>query len=232
MAEGLEEARRRLDDEYGQVRRHLDRIHKAMDRVDASGPEDDISELLKDLELASSADGITLGNGGVASSQQFVSSIEQTTPPARAIARSAPVKRHKPAPKSPPQVVRTEAPADVTEAEPTEVNMVFTPIDSDAPISPRPQPVAVSYPSAPSSEGRDGRVGSGSSTGAVIGTIFGVVLRGGSAGVDHCDPRTDGRRGGTRTSVNRRIPFPTGASGLGRVAIGRSGGNVAGRFPH
>ena len=50
MAEGLEEARKRLDDEYGQVRRHLDRIHAAMDRVDAGGPEDDLYELLKDLE--------------------------------------------------------------------------------------------------------------------------------------------------------------------------------------
>lgn len=50
MAEGLEEARKRLDDEYGQVRRHLDRIHSAVDRIDASGPEDDIYELLKDLE--------------------------------------------------------------------------------------------------------------------------------------------------------------------------------------
>ena len=52
MAEGLEEARRKLDDEYGQVRRHLDRIHAAMDRVDAGGPEDDMYELLKDLEDA------------------------------------------------------------------------------------------------------------------------------------------------------------------------------------
>ena len=50
MVEGLEEARKRLDDEYGQVRRHLDRIHSALDRVDAAGPEDDIYELLKDLE--------------------------------------------------------------------------------------------------------------------------------------------------------------------------------------
>ena len=50
MAEGLEEARRRLDDEYGQVRRHLDRVHSALDRVDAAGPEDDIYDLLKDLE--------------------------------------------------------------------------------------------------------------------------------------------------------------------------------------
>lgn len=50
MDDTLEDARRKLDDEYGQVRRHLDRIHKAVDRVDAAGPEDDIYELLKDLE--------------------------------------------------------------------------------------------------------------------------------------------------------------------------------------
>jgi hypothetical protein len=50
VAEGLEEARRKLDDEYGQVRRHLDKVHAALDRVDAAGPEDDIFELLKDLE--------------------------------------------------------------------------------------------------------------------------------------------------------------------------------------
>ena len=50
MAEGLEEARRKLDDEYGQVRRHLGKVHAALDRVDAAGPEDDIFELLKDLE--------------------------------------------------------------------------------------------------------------------------------------------------------------------------------------
>ncbi len=50
MDDSLEEARRKLDDEYGQVRRNLDRIHKALDRLDASGPEDDVYELLKDLE--------------------------------------------------------------------------------------------------------------------------------------------------------------------------------------
>ncbi len=52
MAEGLEEARKKLDDEYGQVRRHLDKIHAALDRVDAAGPEDDLYDLLKDLEDA------------------------------------------------------------------------------------------------------------------------------------------------------------------------------------
>lgn len=192
-------------------------------------------DLLKDLELASSADGITLGNTPSASSQQFVSSIERTSPPARSVARSAPVKRHKPARKSPPQVVRTDAPADVSESEPSEVRMVFTPIESDAPITPRPQPIAVSYPTTASSGGSDGSVGNGSATGAVLGTIFGVVLRGGVVGEDHCDPRRDGRRSrGTRVSVNNRIPFPTGTrSGLGRVAIGgRPGGDITSRFPH
>jgi hypothetical protein len=50
VAEGLEEARRKLDEEYGQVRRHVDRIHAALGRVDAAGPEDELYELLKDLE--------------------------------------------------------------------------------------------------------------------------------------------------------------------------------------
>jgi hypothetical protein len=50
VTEGLEEARKKLDDEYGQVRRHLDKIHAALDRVDAAGPEDDLYGLLKDLE--------------------------------------------------------------------------------------------------------------------------------------------------------------------------------------
>ena len=50
MAEGLEEARRKLDDEYGQVRRRVEKIHTALDRVDAAGPEDDLYALLKDLE--------------------------------------------------------------------------------------------------------------------------------------------------------------------------------------
>lgn len=50
MVDSLDEARRKLDGGYGQVRRHPDKIHKALDRVDAAGPEDDVYELLKDLE--------------------------------------------------------------------------------------------------------------------------------------------------------------------------------------
>ncbi|MEA2702240.1 MAG: hypothetical protein QOD63_185 [Actinomycetota bacterium] len=50
--ETLAESRKKLDDEYGQVRRHLDRIHQALDKVEAAGPEDDVSGLLEDLEEA------------------------------------------------------------------------------------------------------------------------------------------------------------------------------------
>src|SRR5687768_1266999 len=194
-----------------------------------SGSDNAVSaDLLKDLELASSNDGITLGNEALASSQVVVSSIESNSPPARQVAKSAPVKRYKAARKAPPQVAKTQAPADVIESEPmTVANMPVVTLP-DAPVTPRPQPIQVSYPSGPSSVGSDGGVGSGSATGAVLGTIFGVVLRGGVAGDDHCDPRRTGRRTrGTVIAVNNRIPLP------GRVAIGnRSRGDVSRRFPH
>lgn len=186
------------------------------------------ADLQKDLELASSDDVMTLGNSAVTSSQQFVSSIESTSPPAREVSKSAPVKRHKPARKSPPRVAQTEAPADVSQSEPTQVaSMPVDKIELDVSVSPRPQPIAVSYPSGESSVGSSG----GSATGAVIGTIFGAVIRGGAVGDDHCDPRRTSRGRGTTISINNRMPFP-GRSGLGRVAVGRSGGNVASRFPH
>jgi hypothetical protein len=65
MAQSLEEARKRLDDEYGQVRRRLDNIHKALDKVDAAGPEDDLYGMLKDLEnsVEEVRDGGLVGSG-------------------------------------------------------------------------------------------------------------------------------------------------------------------------
>ncbi|HVF15045.1 MAG TPA: hypothetical protein VM942_10620 [Acidimicrobiales bacterium] len=65
MAKSLEDARKRLEDEFGQVRRHLDKIHDALNRVEAAGPEDDISELLEDLEqvVKEVRDGGAVGSG-------------------------------------------------------------------------------------------------------------------------------------------------------------------------
>jgi hypothetical protein len=175
-------------------------------------------DLKNQLELASSSDGITLANSSPNAGQQVVSAIEQTSPPARQQAPSAKVRHHKPAPKSPPQVVRTQAPATVAQNETQSV--APAPAEDPTPVSPRPQPVAVSYPSGPSSGGDDGRVstGGGSGVGAVLGTILGAVIRGGvvMGDGDNCDPRTEGGH----TSVNRQIPrFP--------VSIPRPGGRIS-----
>jgi hypothetical protein len=176
-------------------------------------------DLKKDLELASSNDGITLANSSPNAGQQIVSAIERTTPPARQQTPSTKVRRHRAAPKSPPRVVRTEAPATVTETE--EQSVAQQPNADPTPVSARPQPVAVSYPSGASSGGDDGRVSSGGAgAGVIIGTILGAVIRGGVVGdVDRCDPRTDGRRRGGSTIIlggrSPQLPIP-----------GRIGGQV------
>lgn len=174
-------------------------------------------DLKKDLELASSSDGITLANSSPNAGQQVVSAIEQTTPPARQQTPTNRVRRHRAAPKSPPRVVRTEARATVAQAT-EEQSVAPAPVDP-TPVSPRPQPVAVSYPSGRSSGGDDGRVSSGGSTaGAVLGTILGAVIRGGVVGdVDNCDPRTEGtmrRRGG---GIVIPMTFPGSGRMGGRV---------------
>lgn len=63
--DSLDEARERLDDEFGQVRRKLDKIHAALDKVEAAGPEDDLHGLLGDLEstVKEVRDGGVVGSG-------------------------------------------------------------------------------------------------------------------------------------------------------------------------
>jgi hypothetical protein len=65
MAETVEEAKKKLDDEYGQVRRKFDKIHTAFDRVISAGPEDDVYDRLKDLEnvVKEVRDGGVVGSG-------------------------------------------------------------------------------------------------------------------------------------------------------------------------
>jgi hypothetical protein len=64
MAMDINEARKKLDDEYGQVRRKLDKIQDALDDVTKAGPEDDISGLLEKLEAVVKA----VRTGGVVGS--------------------------------------------------------------------------------------------------------------------------------------------------------------------
>ena len=63
--DSLAEARKRLDDEFGQVRRKIEKIHKALDKVEAAGPEDDLHDLLDDLETTDEEvrDGGVVGSG-------------------------------------------------------------------------------------------------------------------------------------------------------------------------
>lgn len=167
-------------------------------------------DLKNDLALASSSDGITLANSSPNSGTQVVSAIERTTPPARKAAPSTTVRRHKPAPKSPPQVVKTQAPAQVAQNEPQPV--APAPVANDPmPVSPRPQPIPVSYPRGPSSGGDEGTVSRGSTAGSVIGTILGAVIRGGIVvgDGDSCDPRTDGR-GARQPNVRIPVSLPRG----------------------
>ena len=182
-------------------------------------------DLKKDLELASSSDGITLANSSPNAGQQIVSAIERTTPPVKQPTPSDKVRRHKPAPKSPPREVTTETRAMVAQIE--EQSVAPEPAaDIPTPVSPRPQPVLVSFPNAPSSGGDDGRVSTGSSAGAVLGTILGAVIRGGVVGDgDQCDPRTESRGRRPPILINQRLP--------GRVGGGRSSSPfpVPGRFP-
>jgi hypothetical protein len=65
MAKTLEEAKQRLDDEYGQVRRKFDQIHEAFDRVVSAGPEDDLHDRLLHLEkvVKEVRDGGVVGSG-------------------------------------------------------------------------------------------------------------------------------------------------------------------------
>lgn len=65
MATTLDEARKKLDDEFGQVRRHLRKIHDALEKVEKAGPEDDLHGLLHDLEqtVKEARDGGAIGSG-------------------------------------------------------------------------------------------------------------------------------------------------------------------------
>jgi hypothetical protein len=170
-------------------------------------------DLKKDLDLASSSDGITLA-GTAAKGSQVVSAIERTTPPApKRVAQSQRVVKHKPAPITPPAPVEAQSANVSEEVEPQPVVMAPAPTESEPAASPRPHPVEM-----PSGSGVQVGRGGGSNTGAVLGGIISVVLRGGGVDGDECDPRTDGRRGRVPMSINSRIPVIRGTfPGSGRI---------------
>ena len=186
-----------------------------------SGQKTNMSDdLKKDLDLASTSDGLALAPSA-AKGSQVVSAIERTTPPApRQIAQSQRVVKHKPAPKAQPAPVETQR-ADVSDQIETQpVAVAQTPAASEPSQSPRPHPVE-----SPSGSGVTVGRGGGSNVGAVLGGILGVVLRGGIVigDGDACDPRTDGRARNPG-SINQRLPGGVGTfPGSGRFPGGGRG---------
>jgi hypothetical protein len=93
-------------------------------------------------------------------------------------------------------------------------------------VSARPAPTASP---APVGDTQDGTVGDshGRGIGSVLaGILGGVVIRGGPAGSDKCDPRTDARANGTiRNRPDFGLPVPTG-----RVFGGGSSSGGIGRY--
>ena len=180
------------------------------------------AELQKDLELASTGSAITLASSQPAA--QVVSAIERTQPAARRVAQSQRAPKHRAAPRAKPQPVEVEQ-ADVSaEVEPQPVDPAPTPVEVAPLPSPRPQPVASSGTGA-----GDGRIGTGrGDVGSGIGTIIGVVLRGGIVDGDDCDPRSEGgRRGnGGTIAINNRIPIVGTFPGSGRIGIAATVGGM------
>ena len=180
------------------------------------------ADLKRDLDAASAASVELASTSRGYQPTRFVSAIESpaTSEPVRRRSVRRPVARPTasvdqdlakapdPAPENKvevasPDVAQTEAPAPTIDT-PTQVA-----------VTPRPTPVG----NAPAStDVGSGGVGGGSGGGGLggigeaIGTVIGVVVvRGGSGGVDHCDPRTDRRP----SNGPIYMPNPTGPTRAG-----------------
>ena len=158
-------------------------------------------DLKRDLQMASSSD---LNLASQQASKSFaLTEIGQTSAlaPAKTLKRSAgpkAVRSKAPTVKASPEN-STAASAD----QPTVQEVAQTPAqpseattEASAPAVPRPSPTPVNPNAGQGGSGQSGAgtsTGSGEGVGAVLGGIFGAILRGGVVDGDHCDPRTDGR---------------------------------------
>lgn len=144
------------------------------------------ADLKKELELASSA-GLDLASSQSTNTRQVVSSIEAN--------QSAPVKRAQ----APRRAARPKAaPIQEEEQSPEPQEAVAPEAQPEAPVdlaSVAEAPVLAPRPSAPPVVRGGGAEypGAGAGDGGWGGII--PVIRGGSAGVDHCERHGTGRRG-------------------------------------
>ena len=170
-----------------------------------ASPNRTISDDLKrDLQAASTSD-LNLASQQAGKSFALTEIGEQSAPaPAKVLRKAAgpkAVRSKAPTVKaSPENSVAAEA------AQPTTQSVAQAPspepaptTEAPAPAVPRPSPTPVDPNAGQGAPGRDGGGSSagngGGGIGAVLGGIFGAVIRGGVVDGDHCDPRSDGRHG-------------------------------------
>jgi hypothetical protein len=172
-------------------------------------------DLQKDLAVASSSAGDLATAPQRYQRMRFVSGVEQfpgATPARRP--KAVHQVKHSMASRRSTAAVATDVAPDPVVAMTAEAPAPAAAAEAPAPeptvIVQSPAPAPASAPSG-SSEGAGDR-GHGGGLGGLLGGIIGaVVIRGGAGGVDHCDPRTDGR---ARPPISDRpdfgMPVPTG----------------------
>ena len=161
------------------------------------------ADLKRDLAAASASSVELASSVGDYQRTRVVSAIESpaTSAPVRKRNVHKPVAR--PASAGEGQVAKSPEPApenkvDVAQPEPS-VEVPTPAVEAPTTVAATPRPTPVGTAPATTDVG-SGAVGGGSHGGGLggigeaIGTIIGVaVIRGGGGGIDHCDPRTDGR---------------------------------------
>jgi hypothetical protein len=180
----------------------------------ASLPDD----LKKDLAAASAASGDLATAPANYKRMRFVSDIEMAK-------ASVPAKRPKVSHKhermaashgqgSEASNVALNQVASMASQAPAPISTPEAPaVEGPIAVAGRPKPAEpMIMPTGSSDGGGAAEHGHGGGIGEIIGGIFGgVVIRGGRGGTDKCDPRTDGRRGGTITDrPDFGMPIPTG----------------------
>ena len=185
------------------------------DLAAAAAPAGDLATAPRSYERTRFVSDLELARTTKKPTPRLVASKRRTKPVARAEAVSTPA----------PDVVENPTVASAEEMAPAPAPTP-EPSPSSEPTVIAQQPVVPQAPSSVPSAGRgdDGRstgeggIGerrSGGGLAGVLGGIIGaVVIRGGHGGIDHCDPRTDGRRGGRMG----------GPGGMGGILVERPGG--------
>jgi hypothetical protein len=184
------------------------------------------ADLKRDLDAASATSVELANTARDYKPTRFVSAIESPTGsvPVKHSTPRKPVK--KPAAASNQEVARAPDPAPEAKVEATQTESSRATSEAPAPVidtptqvAVQPRPTPVGSAPAPTDAGTPSTSGGGGlgGIGEAIGTVIGVVIvRGGAGGIDHCDPRTDGRG---RTNGPIYMPNPTMPTRGGGIII-------------